>query len=51
MQGEFRSSPRIKVKTGLGIPLTKTENTEANYLSGEGTIEYDISKRMMEVWC
>lgn len=40
----FALSPRIKVKTGLGIPLSKTENTEANYLSGEGTIEYDISK-------
>ncbi|WP_370900307.1 translocation/assembly module TamB domain-containing protein [Chryseobacterium gossypii] len=41
----FALSPRIKVKTGLGIPLTKTENTEANYLSGEGTVEYDISKK------
>ncbi|SIQ29105.1 hypothetical protein SAMN05880574_109102 [Chryseobacterium sp. RU37D] len=41
----FALSPRIKVKTGLGIPLNKTENTEANYLSGEGTIEYDISKK------
>jgi hypothetical protein len=41
----FALSPRIKVKTGLGIPLSKTENTEANYLSGEGTIEYDISKK------
>lgn len=41
----FALSPRIKVKTGLGIPLTKTENTETNYLSGEGTIEYDISKK------
>ncbi|GEN76575.1 translocation/assembly module TamB domain-containing protein [Chryseobacterium hagamense] len=41
----FALSPRIKVKTGLGIPLTKTENTDTNYLSGEGTIEYDISKK------
>ncbi|MFC5874065.1 Family of unknown function [Chryseobacterium arachidis] len=41
----FALSPRIKVKTGLGIPLTKTENTQTNYLSGEGTIEYDISKK------
>lgn len=41
----FALSPRIKVKTGLGIPLTKTENTETNYLSGEGSIEYDISKK------
>lgn len=41
----FALSPRVKVKTGLGIPLTKTENTDVNYLSGEGTIEYDISKK------
>ncbi|ANF49773.1 hypothetical protein A0O34_04105 [Chryseobacterium glaciei] len=41
----FALSPRIKVKTGLGIPLTKTESTEANYLSGEGSIEYDVSKK------
>lgn len=41
----FALSPRVKVKTGLGIPLTKTENTDTNYLSGEGTIEYDISKK------
>jgi len=38
-------SPRINVKTGLGIPLTKTEATETNYLSGEGSIEYDVSKK------
>ncbi|MEN4760121.1 translocation/assembly module TamB [Chryseobacterium sp. C39-AII1] len=38
-------SPRIKVKTGLGIPLTKTDATETNYLSGEGSIEYDVSKK------
>ncbi|KMQ62874.1 hypothetical protein ACM39_17290 [Chryseobacterium sp. FH2] len=41
----FAVSPRIKVKTGLGIPLTKTEATEANYLSGEGSIEYDVSRK------
>ncbi|MDH6252668.1 ribosomal protein S25 [Chryseobacterium sp. H1D6B] len=41
----FALSPRIKVKTGLGIPLTKTEGTESNYLSGEGSIEYDVSKK------
>ncbi|MBB4807819.1 hypothetical protein HNP38_003135 [Chryseobacterium defluvii] len=41
----FALSPRVKVKTGLGIPLTKTENPDANYLSGEGAIEYDISKK------
>uniref|UniRef100_UPI00263594EB translocation/assembly module TamB domain-containing protein n=1 Tax=uncultured Chryseobacterium sp. TaxID=259322 RepID=UPI00263594EB len=38
-------SPRVKVRTGLGIPLNKTENTDANYLSGEGSVEYDISKK------
>jgi hypothetical protein len=38
-------SPRINIKTGLGIPLTKTEGTQTNYLSGEGSIEYDISKK------
>ncbi|MCW3161510.1 translocation/assembly module TamB domain-containing protein [Chryseobacterium oryctis] len=41
----FALSPRIKVKTGLGIPLNKTEATESNYLSGEGSIEYDLSKK------
>ncbi|KXH79552.1 translocation/assembly module TamB domain-containing protein [Chryseobacterium kwangjuense] len=38
-------SPRVNIKTGLGIPLTKTEGTQNNYLSGEGSIEYDISKK------
>ncbi|PQA96805.1 translocation/assembly module TamB [Chryseobacterium shigense] len=38
-------SPRINIKTGLGIPLTKTEGAQNNYLSGEGSIEYDISKK------
>ncbi|MBW3523098.1 translocation/assembly module TamB domain-containing protein [Chryseobacterium sp. NKUCC03_KSP] len=38
-------SPRITVKTGLGIPLSKTESTSNNYLSGEGSVEYDISKK------
>lgn len=38
-------SPRINIKTGLGIPLNKTEGAQANYLSGEGSIEYDISKK------
>jgi hypothetical protein len=41
----FDLSPRVTVKTGLGIPLSKTDNTNNNYLSGEGTIEYDISKK------
>ncbi|MDQ0065906.1 translocation/assembly module TamB domain-containing protein [Chryseobacterium lathyri] len=38
-------SPRVNIKTGLGIPLTKTEGTQTNYLSGEGSIEYDVSKK------
>lgn len=38
-------SPRINIKTGLGIPLNKTEGAQANYLSGEGSIEYDVSKK------
>ncbi len=37
-------SPRISIKTGLGVPISKTENTTNDYLSGEGTIEYDWSK-------
>ncbi|HCN10758.1 MAG TPA: translocation/assembly module TamB, partial [Chryseobacterium sp.] len=41
----FALSPRVKVKTGLGVPISKTENTDANYLSGEGIIEYDWSKK------
>ena len=41
----FALSPRIKIKTGLGIPISKTENTNAEYLSGEGIIEYDWSKK------
>lgn len=42
----FEVSPRVSVKTGLGIPLSKTDNTDTNnFLSGEGSIEYDISKK------
>ena len=41
----FALSPRVKVKTGLGVPLSKTENANENYLSGEGIIEYDWSKK------
>ena len=41
----FALSPRITVKTGLGIPVTKTENANNNYLSGEGIIEYDWSRK------
>ena len=42
-------SPRVNIKTGLGIPLSKTEasttGAQNNYLSGEGSIEYDLSKK------
>ena len=39
-------SPRITLKTGFGIPLTRgTEYTTNNFLSGEGTLEYDASKQ------
>lgn len=41
----FAVSPRVEIKTGLGIPLNQSEGTTANYLSGEGSIEYDISKK------
>ena len=41
----FALSPRITVKTGLGIPISKSENTSADYLSGEGIVEYDWSKK------
>lgn len=41
----FALSPRVKVKTGLGVPISKAENANANYLSGEGIIEYDWSKK------
>ena len=37
-------SPRIKVKTGLGVPITRVDNTSNNLLSAEGTIEYDWSR-------
>lgn len=40
----FTLSPRVKVKTGLGVPITKSENANTNYLSGEGIVEYDWSK-------
>lgn len=39
-------SPRLTIKTGVGIPLSRdAAQTNQNYLSGEGTIEYDISKK------
>ena len=37
-------SPRVKVKTGLGVPITRVDNTTNNLLSAEGTIEYDWSR-------
>lgn len=37
-------SPRWKIKTGVGVPLSRSINTQNNYLSGEGIIEYDWSK-------
>ncbi|WP_407499995.1 translocation/assembly module TamB domain-containing protein [Elizabethkingia anophelis] len=37
-------SPRVKIKTGIGIPITRTADVQNNYLSGEGSIEYDVSK-------
>ena len=41
----FALSPRVSVKTGFGIPISKSDNANQNYLSGEGTIEYDWSKK------
>lgn len=41
----FALSPRVTVKTGVGIPLSKSESTSKDYLSGEGIIEYDWSKK------
>ena len=40
----FALSPRVTVKTGLGIPVSKSENAGSDYLSGEGIVEYDWSK-------
>lgn len=40
----FSLSPRVKLKTGLGIPITHTENTTNQFLSGQGIMEYDWSK-------
>ncbi|MGZ5264570.1 MAG: translocation/assembly module TamB domain-containing protein, partial [Kaistella sp.] len=41
----FALSPRITVKTGLGIPISKSDNANTDYLSGEGIVEYDWSKK------
>lgn len=41
----FTLSPRVNIKTGMGVPLSRgSELTETNYLSGEGIVEYDWSK-------
>ncbi|MDO4763961.1 MAG: translocation/assembly module TamB [Flavobacteriaceae bacterium] len=40
----YKVSPRLKIKTGLGVPLSNNVNTQNNYLSGEGIVEYDWSK-------
>ena len=41
----YSVSPRLTIKAGTGIPLATTSNTRSNYLSGEGIIEYDLSKQ------
>ena len=38
-------SPRVTVKTGLGIPISRSDNANTDYLSGEGIVEYDWSKK------
>lgn len=40
----FSLSPRVSIRTGLGVPVTKTEDANNSYLSGEGIVEYDWSK-------
>lgn len=42
----FSLSPRVTIKTGFGIPLSKNQSisNSNSYLSGEGTVEYDDSK-------
>ncbi|MDO4225435.1 MAG: translocation/assembly module TamB domain-containing protein, partial [Bergeyella zoohelcum] len=43
---DFFISPRVTLKTGLGVPITKgTTTADTNYLSGEGIVEYDWSKK------
>lgn len=41
---DFNFSPRVTLKTGLGVPITKSNNSQANNFTGEGTVEYDWSK-------
>lgn len=40
----YKVSPRLKIKTVLGVPISNNANAQNNYLSGEGMIEYDWSK-------
>ncbi|MGA9213684.1 translocation/assembly module TamB domain-containing protein [Kaistella sp.] len=42
---KFSLSPRVSIKTGLGIPISKSENAAADYLSIDGIVEYDWSKK------
>ena len=37
-------SSRVTLKGSLGIPISGSSNTNNNYLTGEGTVEYDYSK-------
>lgn len=41
---QFKFSPRFKLKTGIGVPISNSLTTQNNYLSGEGIVEYDWSK-------
>jgi hypothetical protein len=40
----YTISPRLTIKAGTGVPLSGSARTQNNYLSGEGIIEYDMSK-------
>ncbi|MDR2204962.1 MAG: translocation/assembly module TamB [Flavobacteriaceae bacterium] len=42
----FILSQRVTIKTGAGIPVEKSENADQNYISMEGSIEYDWSRRI-----
>lgn len=42
----FRISPKIKMKTGLGIPLSASQSAN-NYFSGEWSMEYEKSNNMI----
>ena len=40
----YTVSPRLTIKAGTGVPLSGSTRMQNNYLSGEGIIEYDMSK-------